>query len=80
MHGLRETGHQSDSQHDDILLAIGERVLRSRHRALQEAPIPKEVRFAGDCDDRLIYLYDCFNRQPLGLTWQGQPESSGISR
>src|SRR5579863_6034979 len=77
---LRYAGHESHGEHDDVFLAIGERILRARQRAFEKAVIADKVAFLGRLHLQPIVFDGCLYRQPHRLIWQGRPGFSETSR
>ena len=62
--GVGDPGHQPDREHDDILLAIGKRVLRPRQRTLQQSGVAQEMRLAGNRYGSSVDFDDYLDGQP----------------
>src|SRR6266851_8091970 len=76
---LCDACHKLHGEHDNFILAIGKRILRTRQCTFEKAEIANEVVLSGRLHLKPIVFDDCLYRQPLRLIWQGRPGSSGTS-
>ncbi len=47
---LRDAGHEPHGEDDNVILTVGERILRARQRAFEKTKIANEVVFSGYLD------------------------------
>ena len=69
---LRNAGQQSDREHDDVLLAVSESILRTRQRTFEQTNVAEEMAFGSFLNFKLVLLDYRFNWQPIRLIWQGR--------
>jgi hypothetical protein len=66
---LGHAGEQSHRERDNVLLTLGERVLRPCQSAIQQSWITQEIPLPGYGDDGAIDFDDYLKQQPSRLIW-----------